>query len=306
MDAKLHSRVAIHNIISAISIGGIAILVIFCLGAIFGYDPLELIDNETNYRRIFDFIVILPILFIGCIIMNVSAMNYFISKNIEIYSKTNNINLDFEFDLGDTPHENRAFFPYNPKIYELAPSMSFDLIKSGEFEDLGFSYSVDDFRCQCKAGHLSNDKTIYSKTGVVTNFVFNKNINEVPIVISSKSFDKKSYKKNNILSEFFIPALKGYNRETYKTVQELMIFSKNNEFHRYKQLLVSHEIFKKEFHMIINKKTVSIFTPEDKFKIKVPIILTKNKLEKIISNEKGRMYDFNTYLYDLAFIFKDI
>ena len=58
--------------------------------------------------------------------------------------------------------------------------------------------------------------------------------------------------------------------------------------------------------MIINKKTVSIFTPEDKFKIKVPIILTKNKLEKIISNEKGRMYDFNTYLYDLAFIFKDI
>ena len=228
-------------------------------------------------------------------------------KKVQVQAEHNNVKLDFEKDNGSTPLENRAFFPYNIKHYGLCQKMSFDLIKNGKFEDLGFSYSVDKCSCRGTTGYvlgpeyIKSDKMVYAKYGFVSNFVLNKNINETPIIISSKTFDYNECRKdNNILSEYFIPALNECNRETYKAMQELIIFSKNDEFNRYKQLLVSHEIFEKEFHMIINKNTVSIFTPEDKFEIKLPFILTKNKFEK------RKTYNFNTYLYDLAFTFKNI
>ena len=301
MDAKLHVRIIKYNIISIIA------LLISTVGTYYMFEYVRNANIRYSYNSDYYTIVAVPIV-VGMLIIaaNFKSMKKYIYKYIAMHLEANNVNLDFEYDEGGTTLDNKSYFPYGTKESYLRSELKFDLSKQGTFDDLGFSYLIDEFSASATKGSGKYKKTIYSKSGVVINFEFTESINENAVVISSESFDNVSFKGGGIYSKFFIPALKDYTSETIETPNKIVIFSKENDFDRYKNINFSHEIFLREFHMVINKNTVSIFTPKDKFKIKMPIILTKSILEKLISDEKGKTYNLNTYLYDLAFIFKDI
>ena len=301
MDAKIHTKIIKYNIITIISL----------LTSISGFKNIfELFTATDPNYDLANLIVLTAIAAIlggeTVINFNSKSMKKYICVDVASYLEANNINLDFEYDEGGATLENQSFFPYAVKGTCTRSYLDFDLSKYGQFDDLGFSYSIDKFSASATQGSGKYSTTIYSKVGIVINFEFTENINENAVVISSESFDTVPSKWGEIYSEKFIPALKDYSSETIGKANKIIIFSKENDFDKYKKIKFSHEIFLREFHMVINKNTVSIFTPKDKFKIKMPIILTKGKFERLISDEKRKIYNFNTYLYDLAFIFKDI
>ena len=200
MEVKTYYKVLVYNVFSVINIIAKIMFVTIILNEWVFNRFYELDANIEEQIELFMVIFILINIFTYPMIKNKTKK--FMLKKVQVQAEHNNVKLDFEKDNGSTPLENRAFFPYNIKHYGLCQKMSFDLIKNGEFEDLGFSYSVDKCSCRGTTGYvlgpeyIKSDKMVYAKYGFVSNFVLNKNINETPIIISSKTFDYNECRKN--------------------------------------------------------------------------------------------------------------
>lgn len=289
---EMHARVAKYNIVNIVST--IALCIIQVLNLSFWLDwYLIFLDGDEIKVLLF-----WPIILLGSIILlNKSLMRKFIHlQNKHMYA-ANNVNIDLQKDSGSIPNSAWYALPTS-SVYGLNVKRHADMEFFGTLDDIGIKYSLDEFKYQLtyKQGDSTHTAGSVDGEALVVKIQENKFGSDWTLYINDMvNFTNMVYEQSKQVP-IQVGNEKGiisYNDSTQQ--QELQLIS---------SILKSNEaIFTKHGQVIAMFKEdmlIYITTKGSKFKMKIPFIITKPKLEKIINDQKSQIYRFNQLLVDIS------
>ncbi|MFV0289006.1 MAG: hypothetical protein ACK5HR_06125 [Mycoplasmatales bacterium] len=295
----LRARAMRYNIINISSI--IIFPLLFILQFELGDWMIILLDDDT-------LAVLLgwPIfLMIGIIVLNKKSIKEHIHKESIPHYTANNIKVDLELDNGSISSYEQNLLPdflQENKKRRKVIKKEFDLFASGKLDDLQISYKIDKFEYVVgERKMLDTDyQTIFSYKGDVFKIEYEKvYFGDSPIIFMNNSMlagcKKAEFK---VHTRSLVPNL-GYllydedktDKQVVDDLCDIII----------QEIKVPKKA--KEYIIFFENRLIYFTNTEHKYKIKVPFLIHKNKLESLLSDQKGQIYRFNMLLNKIANIF---
>ncbi len=243
-------------------------------------------------------ILLLPILIIiGIISANRAFLKRKIHKENFKYYEANNISIDNAVDNGSLTEEHIALLPRLANK-ELRPRrkrehINFDMFAYGELNDIGIKYSVDNFRINYSIRVFDDWNTVYNFHGdaLIVEFINMKQQFENPIVYSGQ------YLKSKV--EFPLP-----KREKYKNAYFYYDEKDDDDLNIIKKIISDYSnlfsYMDKQIVIFKDNNMIFLTSKKHKFKIKIPLLITKGIFENKINNQKGQIYRFIMFLTDIS------
>lgn len=289
---ELHKRVATYNTVNIASI--ITLTFIQIMNFTFWMDTYIILIEGGDDLAI---ILFWPLLLLAAIIvLNKKSLRTFIHKQNEVMYQANNVNIDTRADNGSLDESVWEALPTS-NIKRLRTKAKSDMSFWGTLDDIGVDYKIDDFKYTLTYRRGDDVHTAGSLKGdaLVVQIPYNKFGPDWTIFCHNINFQKMQIKQEET-TQVTVGDKTGtlsYNstvdNQTLEMIREVIenqpkIFGKNG----------------KVIALFKENKLIYITTRDHKFKIKLPIIILKPRLEKIIVDQKAQVYRFNQFLGELS------
>ncbi|WOO87687.1 hypothetical protein RZE82_01770 [Mollicutes bacterium LVI A0039] len=286
---EFHKRVATYNLVNIISTA-VLLFVQFLNLTVWSSWYLLLLDDETIVVILFWPLLILS----GIILFNKSVLRKFIHTQNKAMYEANNVNADFENDSGSLDSTAWEALPTS-SASGLRVKKDADMKFHGKLEDIGINYFLDEITyslsrkrgdetdylgrvdgealvVKIPSSRFGSDWTLYINDAVKFSYMQIKQSNELRVNVGNES--------GRIL----------YNDDTVVDSVKRIVINSPKQFANCGKVIA---MFKEDTFIYIT-------TAQSKFKIKLPFVISKPRLEQIIVDQKAQVYRFNQFLVDIS------
>ncbi|MFV0287928.1 MAG: hypothetical protein ACK5HR_00555 [Mycoplasmatales bacterium] len=268
--------------------------------------------------------LVLPILIIAMFVFpiliaiflirtNIAMVKKFIHKNLLHNYNANNISYNNVLNGGALTKEERDLLPNYDSIDDIKKEHFFNTLFQGELNDLRILYNIDNFEYSWYKQYKMDKFGIFRYKDYYFKFkgtAFTIEYNDIyfdnnPLIYCNNS-------ANRVIGngKFNLESIENFKFQN--GANGFLRFNKNKtDDSRYK--LILQYLYKNQEHfstldkmfVIFNKNRLIILTEaKHMFKINIPFILTKSKIDNIANTQKKNIYKFNIFLDKIALLFQ--
>ncbi len=292
---KLHKRVFAYNLTNIL---GTIILGFFQI-LMFTGDNLWLYALMADDGEELIVLIFWPILVLfGVIAFNKKLLRVFIHKQNQEMYVANNVHLDTKADKGSLPNDFISKLPSSTIKSRVKKDMSADMIFSGTLDDIGLRYKIDNF----------NYRVSY-RVGDDTKYAIRMDGDALIAELDQDLFgdDYIMYIGTGFKAKKLLINFDEFEDLTDVGLGLLCFNTKSAKCELIKSTIESNQKFFENNGQVIagfkNNQFILMTDKAHKFKIKLPYIIHKARLETIIDNQRAQVYRFNQFLVDITRMF---
>lgn len=294
---NLYARVTTYNLINIVSTITLLIVQYLNFTVLLRWYSFYLDDNIMA-------ILFWPLALLGLIVrFNMSSLKKFIHRENIVMYQANNVNTDLERDNGSIPVSALDALPKS-SIADAKIKCEVDLEYFGALDDIGINYKLDAFKYQVYRKQRSNKKTRTVNLGKISG-------EALTIKLPKKRFGSEwiLYVNDKVKISNIIFAQRHQEPVGAGSHSGRILYNTDDKPH----VDYIRDVINKNPDIFVNRgKVITMFkrdtfilitTKGSRFSIRVPLLITKSRLEQLVSEQKAQIYRFNQSLVDLSRIF---
>lgn len=289
---EMHARVAKYNSINIISTVVLLVIQVLNLSYFLSWYLIYLDDDAAQLLLFWPILIL-----IGIIQLNKSRLRRFIHLQNEQMYTANNVNIDLKADSGSLDQSAWSALP-TTSIRNARTKAKSDMAFYGELSDIGIKYRLDnfDYKLTYRSGDDTKSAASIEGEALVVDLDHGKFGPEWTVFISNQVSIRRMVcaQKNSVAVE--------QQKVTGKIFYEDSL--EDDKLSLINNLIINNPRIFGEHGQVIGmfkeSQFIYISTKKNKFKIKLTFIISKPGLEKIIVDQKAKVYRFNQFLINVS------